>query len=425
MDDYLVVLLCIIFSAFFSGIEIALLSSNKLQIEVDKNKGLFSAKLISKFIQNPSKLIVAILLGNNIALVIYGISAANILDPWILSWLPQALNNHYILLSIQTLLATGIILIFAEFTPKILFRINANKILSFFAPVITFIYYLIYPLVLLFTKASDFLFKYIFRTKQQIKTTKNFTPIDLDYYLSEYTSSSSGENDISQEIMMVQNAMDLKNVKIRECMRPRNEIVSAEFTSSIEELKEKFISSGFSKIPIYKNNIDNVIGYVHAYDLFQKPDSIKNIIKSIMIVPETMLADKLLKELIDKRKSIAVVVDEFGGTSGIITLEDLAEEIFGEIEDEFDVDDSFEKKLSENSYIFSARAEIDYLNETYELNLPESEEYKTLSGLIIHYHANIPVKNEEIIIGSFSFKILQASDTKIEKVLLRITDNKE
>lgn len=419
MEPYLIILICIAFSAFFSGIEIAFVTANRLKIEVDKTNGVFSARILSYFSQKPSKLIVAILVGNNIALVVYGIAAAALLNPWIIQWLPDSLNNGTVLLLVQTVIATVVILFFAEFLPKILFRIQPNKILAFFSGPIALIYILLYPLVFIFTKVSDFFLQSVFHTKQNQKQ-QHFSSIDIDHYINEFNTVNPEKDDIRQEIMMVQNVMDLKHVKLRECMIPRTEIVAVGINQSIEEINQKFVVSGFSKLPIYTQNIDEIIGYVHAYDLFKQPKTIKEILRPIDLVPETMFANKLLKEMIETHKSIAVVVDEFGGTSGILTLEDLMEEIFGEIEDEFDTDDVVEKQISETQYIFSGRIEIDYLNEKYGLEIPESSEYETLGGFITHHHQCIPEKNARINIEQFEFRVLQATNTRIEKVMLII-----
>ncbi len=421
-EQSVIIFICLIFSALFSGIEIAFISSNKLKIEVDRNSGIWSAAVLSRFTQMPSKLITALLVGNNIALVIYGIYTAKFLTPWIEDWLP--INSDGLTLIFQTLIGTFFIVIFAEFLPKILFRINANRTLSFFAPFIILTYYVLYPIVFAFLRFSDFILKHLFRVPEaQIKNEQRFTPIDIDHYINEFNTAGRYENDISQEIQMVQNVMDLKNVRVRECMVPRPEIVAMEIHSPLSEINQKMIDTGLSKVLIYKENIDNIVGYVHAFDMFKKPQNIRTILREISTVPEALSANKLLKSMIDEHKSIAVVVDEFGGTSGIVALEDLMEEIFGEIEDEFDSADLFEKQLPDGKFIFSGRMEIDYLNEKYNLNLPTSDEYETLGGLITFEHQSIPAKNEEIMIEHFSFRVLQATDTRVEKVLLTKTKN--
>ncbi|MCL2027143.1 MAG: hemolysin family protein [Bacteroidales bacterium] len=422
MDLLLIISIVLVLSAFFSGIEIAFVSANKLKIEVDKSNHVFSAKLLSHFAKMPSKFIIFVLLGNNITLVIYGIYAAKLLDPWIDLWLPQALNTQSVLLIIQTIIATAVVLVFAEFLPKTLFRINSNRTLSVFSIPIMLIYILLYPAVYVFMGLSNWLLKKFFKQKPEEKKI-TFSPIDVDYYIQEFSNVPKEENEISQEIQMVQNVMDLQYAKVRESMVPRKEIVAIDVNSSLTELQQKFTETGFSRILIFKNSVDEIIGYVHAFDLFKNPKTIRDILRKVEMVPETMLGNKLMKNMIDKKRNITVVVDEFGGTSGVITLEDLTEEIFGEIEDEFDVDDSLERKIDDKRYMFSARLEIDHLNLEFDLKLPESDEYETLAGLITHYHENIPQKGEEIKIADrFLFRILQATDAKIEKVMLTIVE---
>ncbi|MDR0438276.1 MAG: hemolysin family protein [Bacteroidales bacterium] len=423
MDTLLIIGIVLVFSAFFSGIEIAFVSANKLKIEVDKSNHVFSARLLSRFAKMPSKFIIFVLLGNNITLVVYGIFAAKLLDPWIDSWLPEALNIPSIQLIIQTLIATFVVLVFAEFLPKTLFRANSNKVLSAFSIPITLIYVLLYPIVYLFMWLSNALLRRFFKQKTEAQKI-TFSPIDIDYYIQEFSNVPKEENEIRQEIQMVQNVMDLQHAKVRECMVPRKEIVAVDVNSSLSELQQKFTETGLSKILIYKNSVDDIIGYIHAFDLFKNPKTIRDILRKIEVVPESMLSSKLMKEMIDKKRSITVVVDEFGGTSGIITLEDLMEEIFGEIEDEFDVRDSAERKIDDKHYVFSARSEIDHLNQEFDLNLPESDEYETLAGLIMNYHESIPQNGEEIHINDkFVFRILQASGAKIEKVMLTIIED--
>ncbi len=419
MDNWLVVIITLILSAFFSGIEIAFISSNKLKIEVDKTKGLLSARILSEFLIIPSKFIGALLLGNNIALVIYGIAMANILEPVIINSLPQNISSGIVILLFQTIIATLIILIFAEFLPKVFFRIYANGILNFFSLPIKIIYTLLYPIVYVFTGLSEFLLKKILKAKFTVEKPV-FSPIDLDHFVKEFSSDLEDEKDIQSEIQMFQNVIDFRNVKLRECLIPRTEIEAVEENDPISKLQEKFTKTGHSKIFVYRESIDNVIGFAHVHDMFKKPSEIKSIIRSIIIAPETMLANNILTMFIQQQKNIAIVVDEFGGTSGMVTMEDLIEEIFGEIEDEYDEGDLIEKKLSDNEFIFDGKLKIDDLNEKYKLNLPETDDYETLAGLIINFHKSIPRKNEVIFIDQFVFSILQASETRIEQVRLKI-----
>jgi len=419
MNDLFIILIMLLLSAFFSGMEIAFITANKLKIEVDRNKGSLSASILSNFSKTPWKFISALLLGNNIALVIYGIVIVRILEPLIINILPANFHSESLILLIQTIVATLIILITAEFLPKILFRINANNTLRFFAlPAIIF-YYLLFPITFLFITFSEFLLKRLFKVNFS-RQNQVFTPIDVDNFLNEFSSNNSDNSEIQQELQMFQNAIDFRDVKLRECMIPRTEIIATELNTSIEDLIKLFIETNLSKILIYKNTIDVIIGYVHSHDMLKKPKDINQVIKQVIIVPETMLANKLLSAFIEQRKNVAVVVDEFGGTSGMLTLEDVIEEIFGEINDEYDTEDHTEKQISETEYIFSGRLEIDYLNDRYQLSLPKTDDFETLAGLITHFHESIPNLNDEIIIDNFIFTILEAGETRIEKVNVRI-----
>ena len=422
MNYWGIVILMLFFSAFFSGIEIAFVTANKLKIEIDKSKGLFSSKILSNFSKTPWKFISAVLLGNNIALVIYGIYMAKILEPFLIHILPLHFQTEFYILTIQSILATLLILITAEFLPKILFRINANATLNFFAVPATLFYYLLYPIVYIFILLSEKILDVFFKIKV-VKQNQIFTPVDVDNFISEFSNENNENTEIKQELQMFQNVIDFRDVKLRECMIPRTEIVAVEKNSTIDEITSTFTKTGLSKILVYEESVDNIIGYVHVFDLFNNPENINSITKSVIFVPETMLAKKLLNIFIEQRRNVAIVVDEFGGTSGMLTLEDVIEEIFGEIEDEFDTDENFDKKVSENEYIFSGRHEIDYLNEKYNLNLPKNEDYETLAGLIIYFHKSIPAKREEITFENFSFIILEATKTKIEKVYIKIKTN--
>ncbi|MCD4730044.1 MAG: hemolysin family protein [Bacteroidales bacterium] len=422
MNTWLIVLVSLIFSAFFSGMEIAFVSSNKLKIELDKNRGLLSAKIFAVFIKYPSRLLGALLLGNNIALVIYGMTMAVILEPLIYNLLPDQYASEFIVLIIQTIIATIIILIAAEFIPKALFRINPNMILNIFAVPIKIYYWIFYPFIHFNVWISEFILNSILRQKLT-SHDYTFSPIDLDNYLKEFSPDNREESEVKQEIQLLQNAIDFRNIKLRECMIPRIEITALEQDDSIENLKSSFIESGHSKILIYKKSLDNIIGFVHSSDMFKNPVNIKATTHSLPIVPEAMLANNVLKMFIKEHKSIALVVDEFGGTSGIVTMEDIIEEIFGEIEDEYDVEELDEKQLNENEFLFSARLEIDFLNEKYNLDLPESDDYETLGGLIINIHESIPEINEVIIQDPFKFIITEATNVRIEQVHLFVFQN--
>jgi CBS domain containing-hemolysin-like protein len=399
--------------------EIAFVTANKLKIEVDKNKDFLPARILSKFVKKPSRFIGALLLGNNIALVIYGIYIARILELPLRQLLPAGAGAEAMLLIAQTLVSTLIILLFAEFLPKILFRINPNSTLSFFAIPVYLFYILFYPVIIFFIGLSELTLKYLFKVNIT-QPDYAFGVVDLDHFLSESTAGKPEESEDYQEIQMFQNARDLGNIKLRECMVPRNEIIALNQNESIDKLNELFIESGHSKVLIYQDSIDNIIGYTHSYDLFRKPVSIKEITKPVMIVPETMPASTLLNKFMGERRSVALVVDEFGGTAGMLTIEDIIEEIFGEIDDEYDVEELAEKQIDENTYLFSGRHEIDYLNQKYRLDLPESDDYETLAGIIISFHESIPAENEEIRAGNFLFTIVRASETRIEEVLLKV-----
>jgi len=419
MNNYVIIAFTIAFSAFFSGMEIAFVSSNKLRIELEKGKGLLSARLVSGFVHHPSRFIGAMLVGNNIALVVYGLAAAAILEPAIKSFWPAIAASESVLLIIQTILSTLLILITAEFLPKILFRLNPNGLLNFFAIPTYTIYLILYPFMYLFLGLSELILRYFFGMKTGTARYQ-FSAIDFDEYLRDFYDPASAPVDEADEIQMIQNVMDFHTTKVRECMVPRNEIIAVDEKELIEELHRTFIETQHSKIPVFKNNIDNLIGYVHLFDLFGKPASLSAVIKPVIFVPETIAANNVLSMMISQRKSLAVVVDEFGGTAGMVTIEDLIEEIFGEIQDEFDVNEFVEKQNNENEYILAGRLEIDYLNQEYRLNLPVSDEYETLAGLILSHNQSIPGMREQIQIGQFIFTILEASGSRIDKVMLKI-----
>jgi len=422
MDLILPIVVTLLFSAFFSGMEIAFVSSNKLKIEVDKNKDLLPARILLGFTRKQSQFIGAMLLGNNIALVIYGIYSGRLLHDPLALILPTGAGSEALMLIVQTVASTLLILVFAEFIPKVLFRINPNRILEFFAVPAYIIYILIYPAILLFIGVSEVLLRVVFRLNIS-QPDYTFSAVDLDHFLKESSTLQPAENEDYQEIQMFQNVRDLGNVKLRECMVPRNEIAAINLSEPIDTLRQFFIETGHSKIPVFQESIDNIIGYVHQYDLFRKPADIQEIIRPVLIVPETMPANNLLNKFISERKSVSVVVDEFGGTAGMLTIEDIIEEIFGEIDDEFDIEKQVEKQIDKNEYLFSGRLEIDHLNSKYGLNLNESDDYETLAGYIIHHHESIPSVNDEIQIEGFLFTIIEASDSRIEQVMLRVNPN--
>ena len=415
----LIIILMLLFSGFFSGMEIAFVSSSHLKHHLDIKRNVLPARILSVSYNNPSRFIGALLLGNNVALVVYGIAMAGLLEPLIISALPPSINSEVMVLLIQTLISTFVILITAEFFPKILFRINPNTILKFFAIPVWLFYYLFFPLILIYIGFSELLLSKVFRISLP-KESYQFSAIDLEEYVKEYVNGEKQQEELDQEIQMIQNAIEFKNIKLRDCLVPRPEIKAIEINEDIEQLRQLFTATGHSKIMIYKENIDNLIGYVHAFDMFAQPQQISDVVRKVEVFPETLAANKLLSDFMSKHKSVAVVVDEFGGTSGIVTMEDVIEEIFGEIEDEYDKEVSLEKMVSENEYLFSTRLEIDFINEKYKLNIPVSDEYETLSGFIIQSHESIPVLHEQIKINPFIFTVLKSSKNRIEEVKLEI-----
>lgn len=420
MTIFWIIIIALVASAFFSGMEIAFVSSNKLKIELDKAKGNITGKIISGFNDKPSFFIAMLLLGNNIALVIYGLYMEKWMIPELRNILPEFLATPLFLILIQTVLATLIILIFAEFLPKTLFRMSPNRNLSYTAIFLWILYVILLPFVYLIIKIAELILKYVFNTSIHEKKYV-FSSADLEDYVKEFSDEENATSSES-DLKIFQNAIDFKWVKVRECMVPRTEISAIDIYSSVEELTTLFSKSGHSKILLYNGKIDDIIGYVHAYDLFKSPNTISQIKRELSYVPETMQANKLLERMIREKLSIVLVLDEFGGTSGVVTLEDLMEEIVGEIEDEFDNDSLIEKQLADGSFVFSARLEIDYINEHYALNLAEADDYETLGGYIIHHNEEIPLKGDLITINDYVFQILKAAQTRIELVKIQKID---
>jgi CBS domain containing-hemolysin-like protein len=421
MSLYIIIIIAILFSAFFSGMEIAYISADKMGLEVDKQKGNLTASLLNIFSSNSEQYIATMLVGKTISLVIYGLTFAQILEPKIV----QYVSSDLIVLIVQTFLATLIIIVTGEFLPMALFRINANGFLRFFAFPVLLFYILLYPIANFSMFISKLIIKYILKKNISLETEKSvFSKVDLDHFVNQSDNNHRIDNsEEDNEIALFKNALDFSKVKVRDCMVPRTEIEALDINSSIEELRLKFIESGFSKILIYNDSFDNLVGYVHSSQIFKNPSSIKSVLNAISIVPETMSVSNLLSSFTQKHKTIAVVVDEFGGTSGLITTEDILEEIFGEIEDEHDTDDLVVKMLKEGKWIISARHEITYLNSKYHFNLPENTEYETIAGLILNQHESIPKINSLITIDSFEFRVLKASETRIELVLMKIVDS--
>lgn len=416
MDYFVIILISLLFSAFFSGMEIAFISSNKLRLELEKKQKTFASRITSVFTRNPGQYIATMLVGNNIALVVYGITMALILEPP----LHKLISSEVSVFIIQTITATIIILITAEFLPKAIFRLKPNLILNALSiPVMAF-YILLYPISKSIIGIGNFLMKYVLGTDVSSDKNNNvFGKVDLDHFVKESQNDFHEEDNLKNDIKLFQNALDFSTIKLRECMVPRPEIAAFEIDTPIEEVKQSFIETGFARILIYKNSIDNIIGYINSKDFFKNPKSIRSMLNRIIIAPETMVAQKLLGLFIKEKKSVAVVVDEFGGTAGMVTIEDIIEEIFGEIEDEHDTIDFEEKQLSENEFIFSGRIEIDYLNDKYNLGIPKTDDYETLAGFIIYHHESIPKINEKLTIGPFIFEIIKISKTRIELVNLK------
>ena len=405
----------LLFSAFFSGVEIAFISANKLKLELDKNTGKFPANIITYFSKNESDFITTMLVGNNIALVIYGIVMTQILTPQITDYL----NSDFALLFVQTIITTLIVLVTAEFLPKAIFRIYPNQILRIFSIPIWLFFVFFRPIALLMLFLSKLVLKYLLGQKME-DGKQVFGKTDLDEYLSN-VKSAEGVEDSRVEVEMLQNVLDLTDKKLRECMIPRTKLVAMDILSPISEIKNRFIATKLSKILIFKGNIDKVIGYIHSSDLFRNPQNVRSILLPIPFVPESMSVMQLLNQFIESNKGVALVVDEFGGTSGMLTIEDVTEEIVGEIVDEHDVEEITDKKLAKNKYQLFAGLDIELVNKKYNLTLPESDEYETIAGLILHHLAEIPQKNDVVELEEFQFTIIKVNDTAIQEVQLKVS----
>ena len=410
-----IIVISIILSAFFSGMEIAFVSANKLHIELEKKREGFIAAILSKITQKSSKFITTMLVGNNISLVIYSFYMGDFL----VKKMPLTNFTEFSILLIQTVISTVIILITAEFLPKAIFRIYANEVLKIFAVPAYVFFYVFHFISEFITTISDFFLRVFFKTKADEQQTE-FSKEELGNYISEQLETGNDDNEMDSEIQIFQNALEFHNVKAREVMVPRTEIVAVEIHEKVSNLKKLFIETGLSKVIVYKTSLDDVIGYVNAFELFKKPNTIKSILLPLEIVPESMMINDILNALMKKRKSVAVVVDEYGGTSGMITVEDIVEELFGEIEDEHDKQIFLEEKISDEKFHFSARLEVDYINEEYALNIPKSEAYETLGGFIIEHTENIPDQEEVVFIEGYEIKILKINGAKIEEVTLEI-----
>ena len=420
-------LISMIFSAFFSGMEIAFVSSNRLLAEMDREKNGLAQKAIALFYQHPNNFVSTMLVGNNIALVIYGILFAKIFDATLFYPLSDGLR-----VTADTLLSTLVVLFTGEFIPKTIFKNNPNTMLTFFAVPAYICYVVLYPIARFATLLSKGLLRIIGIRMNKNVEEREFTKVDLDYLVQTSIDNADNQDDIGEEVKIFQNALDFSETKVRDCMVPRTEIDAVEDTATLETLKQVLIESGHSKIIVYHEDIDHVVGYIHSSDMFRipadaAPDALlsalkPDLVRSISFVPETMLASKLMKMLMQQKRSLAVVVDEFGGTSGLVSLEDVMEEITGEIEDEHDNHKYVAKQIGDREYIISARLEIEKVNELFGLSLPESDDYMTLGGLILHEYQSFPKLNEIIQIGNFEFKIIKNTATKIELVRLKVTE---
>lgn len=422
MNLILVVAVALLFSVFFSGMVIAFQSASKLRLELDKKQNHFFSGLISLCTQNPPQFVASMMIGSNLALVIIGITIARFLEPYLAIY---QLSDSVVIL-IQTIVAALVILITAELLPKILFRINPNGLLKVFSIPLSISFFIFYPVAKTSIWISRFILKiFLNEPSAQIKEKVVFSRIDLDQFVNEHENNSAFQSsqEINSEVKLFRNALDFSRVRLREIMVPRTEIVALDIESTVEELHQKFIETGYSRILFYDDNIDNIVGYIHHSVIFTKPDSIKDNLRNVLIVPETMSASKLLSMFIQQRLSIAIVVDEFGGTSGMVASEDILEEIFGEIEDEHDTIDLIQKKVGADEYVFSGRLELDELNENFNLEFPENDNFETLAGFILFNHESIPKINTVITIGSYRFRILKATNTKIELVHLKILDD--
>lgn len=414
----IIIIICLILSAFFSGMEIAFVAANRIYLEIEKQQLGFNAKFLNFITQNPSRFIATMLVGNNISLVIYGIFMGDrILQLFFAETLLSGAISIQVVF-IQTVISTVIILITAEFLPKVFFQQFSNALMKLLAFPTAIFYVLFSPVTAMIMKLSDFILIKFFKTKgDQVQLT--FSKIELGNYIEEQLESTKDIDNVDSEIQIFQNALDFSEVKVREAMVPRTEIVAIENTADLSEIKKLFTSSGLSKIPVYDDSIDDILGYVHAFEMFKKPKSLKKVLLPVVFIPETMKISEVLKLLTKQRKSIAVVLDEYGGTSGIITVEDIIEELFGEIEDEHDNVALHEHVIEEGVYEFSARLEVDYINQNYNLDLPENEFYETLGGMIVYYQEEIPSQGDVIAFENYTFEIKEVSSTKIEIVVLK------
>ncbi len=410
----IIMLVALFFSALFSGLEIGFVQADRLRFEMDVEQRTFSSRLLERFFRNPNIYISTMLVGNNIALVLYSTMMAHLIE----LLLPQGLiADEFLLIVLETLVSTAIVIVVGEFVPKTIFRSNPNAKLNFLAFPIYLIYIILYPISLFTTWLSKLILRMFGVRIDKENAAKAFSKVDLDYFVQSGLSSSDNEGQADQEVQIFQNVLDFSNVKTRDCMVPRNEICAVEKGVSWNSLRERFIETGYSKILVYDDDMDHIIGYIHSSELFRHKEDWNKHIQAVPFVPETLAAQKLMKQLMARKKSLAVVVDEFGGTSGIVSLEDIIEEILGDIEDEHDVQNLVAKKTDEG-YLLSGRMEIDKVNSMFGLDIPESDEYMTIGGLILSKAKGFPKVNEKILVGDYSLRILKKGQTKIELVEL-------
>ena len=415
MEAFIYILISVLFSAFFSAMEVAFISSNKLRYEVDKKERSLSSPILGVFYRNPSRLVSTLWVGNSVALVVYGLQMAHLLRPLIES---RVTGDDALIVLILSVISALLVLFVGEFLPQAVARLNPNLSLNLFSVPLFIIYLILYPI----SWFSSLLSAIVLRVAgmKASNAPSVLGKMDLDYFIQQRMEDAPVDSEMDTEVKMFQNALDFSNVRVKDCIVPRTEIVACDTMTTIAELRSRFIETGFSKILVFKDNIDDIIGYIHSSELFKAPEDWTTRIRSVSIVPETMAANKLMKQLLQEKKSLAVVVDEFGGTSGIVTLEDLVEEIFGEIEDEHDTKSYVARKVSENEFVLSGRIEIDTLNEKFGLELPESDEYVTIAGFILHFYQKFPKLNETVEVDKYTFKILKVTATKIELVRMKV-----
>lgn len=420
MDDgpqtVIIILISLLFSAFFSGVEIAFVSSNKLKIELDRKQGLLSGRVLNFFVKNTSSFISSLLLGNNVALVIYGIYMAQMLEPVFANFV----SEPAVILILQTIVSTIIVLITGEFLPKAFFRVNPNRKLKFSLFPVVILYIVLYIPTLFMMGFSQLILR-LFGVNTKL-SPPSFSRVDLDHYVRDINERVSAKSELDNEIQILKNALEFSKVKARDCLVPRTEIEAVSIDDSIDEIRQRFIDTGYSKIIVHRDGIDNIIGYVHAFELFHRPATIKEILLPVFIVPEAVLVKELLPQFTKNKRSIAVVVDEFGGTSGMITIEDIIEEIFGEIEDEHDVDDEVEKKLDDKTFLFSGRLEIDYLNQQYNLSIEDSDQYETLAGFVLNKLEDIPEPDTQFETDNLLITVVAVADAKIDLIKIHLKD---